>query len=112
AGLADLPDDVDVVVLAADLAGIGPDTVTGLRVALARQPDADGALLVDAEGHRQWLTGVWRIGALRAALPAQPAGAALRDVLGGLTVIEVPARAGEAFDVDTPGDLDEARSRA
>src|SRR5437660_5871214 len=58
AGLADLPDDVDVVVLAADLAGIGPDTVTGLRVALARQPDADGALLVDAEGHRQWLTGV------------------------------------------------------
>jgi molybdopterin-guanine dinucleotide biosynthesis protein A len=112
AGLADLPADIDVVVLAADLAGIGPDTVTGLRFALARRPDADGALLVDDEGHRQWLTGVWRINALRAALPAQPGGAALRAVLGGLTVVEVPARGGEAFDVDTQDDLDEARSRA
>ena len=112
AGLVDLPADIDVVVLAADLAGIGPDTVTGLRFALARQPDADGALLVDAGGHRQWLAGVWRINALRAALPAQPAGAALRAVLGGLTVVEVPARDDEAFDVDTQDDLDEARSRA
>jgi molybdopterin-guanine dinucleotide biosynthesis protein A len=112
AGLTGLPDGIDVVVLAADLAGVGPDTVTGLRFALARQPGADGALLVDGEGRRQWLTGVWRIDALRAALPAEPAGAALRDVLGGLRTVEVPARAGEAFDVDTPEDLDEARSRA
>ena len=112
AGLADLPADIDVALLAADLAGIGPDTVTGLRFALARQPGVDGALLVDGDGRRQWLTSVWRINALRAALPAQPAGVALRAVLGGLTVVEVPAREGEAFDVDTQGDLDEARSRA
>ena len=112
AGLAGLPPDIEVAVLAADLAEIGPDTVTGLRFALARQPAADGALLVDAEGHRQWLTGVWRINALRAALPAQPAGAALRAVLGQLNVIEVPARGGEAFDVDTPDDLEQARNRA
>jgi molybdopterin-guanine dinucleotide biosynthesis protein A len=112
AGLTDLPAGIDVAVLAADLAEIGPDTVTGLRFALAREPAADGALLVDAEGHRQWLTGVWRINALRAALPAEPAGAALRAVLGGLTVLEVPARAGEAFDVDTPDDLEQARNRA
>jgi molybdopterin-guanine dinucleotide biosynthesis protein A len=112
AGLTDLPAGIEVAVLAADLAEIGPDTVTGLRFALARQPTADGALLVDAGGHRQWLTGVWRINALRGALPAQPAGAALRAVLGGLNVIEVPARGGEAFDVDTPDDLEQARNRA
>jgi molybdopterin-guanine dinucleotide biosynthesis protein A len=112
AGLAGLPEDIDVVVLAADLADIGPDTVTGLRFALARSPGADGALLVDAEGRRQWLTGVWKINALRAALPAEPAGAALHAALAGLTVVEVPARGGEAFDVDTPDDLDQARGRA
>ena len=112
AGLVDLPADVDVVVLAADLAGIGPDTVTGLRFALARNPHVDGAILVDADGRRQWLTGVWRINALRTVLPVEPAGAALRAVLGGLSVVEVAARPGEAFDVDTPQDLDEARNRA
>jgi molybdopterin-guanine dinucleotide biosynthesis protein A len=112
AGLADLPADIDVVVLAADLAEIGPDTVTGLRFALARNPAVDGALLVDADGRRQWLTGVWRINALRAALPAEPAGTALYAVLGGLSVIEVSARPGEAFDVDTPDDLERARNRA
>jgi molybdopterin-guanine dinucleotide biosynthesis protein A len=112
AGLADLPADIEVAVLAADLAEIGPDTVTGLRFALARNPEADGALLVDANGRRQWLTGVWKINALRAALPAEPAGAALHAVLGRLRVVEVPARAGEAMDVDTPEDLDKARHRA
>lgn len=112
AGLAGLRDDIEVVVLAADLPEIGPDTVTGLRFALARNPDADGAVLVDADGHRQWLTGVWKINALRAALPAEPAGASLQATLSGLTVVEVPARDWEAFDVDTPDDLDQARGRA
>jgi len=112
AGLAELPAGIEVAVLAADLANIGPDTVTGLRFALARAPGADGALLVDDTGHRQWLTSVWQIDALRAALPAEPAGAALHATLGGLTVVEVPARQGEAFDVDTPDDLDKARSQA
>jgi molybdopterin-guanine dinucleotide biosynthesis protein A len=101
----------EVVVLAADLLAIEPDTIDRLRAALAARPDADGALLVDAAGRRQWLTSVWRLGALRSALPANPVGAALRVVLGALAVVEVLERAGESADVDTPEDLAAARRR-
>jgi molybdopterin-guanine dinucleotide biosynthesis protein A len=89
-------------VLAGDLAGITKSTVDRLGAAL----DGDGAVLVDDDGKRQWLIGVWRTDSLRAAIPADPAGAALRRVLGHLTLTEVPALPGEAADVDTPEDLD------
>lgn len=108
AGLAALQrePDADVVVLAADLPGISASTVGRLRAA---RGDADGAVLVDATGRRQWLTGVWRLTSLRDALPAQPAGASVHRTLGALAVVEVPALLGEAADVDTAGDLARAR---
>lgn len=65
----------------------------------------DGAVLVDADGRRQWLVGAWRTAALRAVLPAEPAGLALRRVLSGLTIVDVPARGDEATDIDTGDDL-------
>ncbi|PRX45113.1 molybdopterin-guanine dinucleotide biosynthesis protein A [Prauserella shujinwangii] len=104
AGLRLLPAEspAPVAVLAADLPAITEHTVRRLRDALG---SADGAVLVDADGHRQWLIGVWRATALRAALPGRPEGAALRATLGGLSIVDVPARAGEAADVDTPEDL-------
>ncbi|UJW30776.1 NTP transferase domain-containing protein [Saccharothrix sp. AJ9571] len=105
AGLALLPEATEIALLAADLTGLTSSTVDRLRRA---RGDADGALLV-ADGHRQWLTGVWRAGALRAAIPPEPAGAALRRTLTGLSIVEVPAVAGEAADVDTPEDLDRLR---
>ncbi|GHE82838.1 molybdenum cofactor guanylyltransferase [Amycolatopsis deserti] len=92
-----------VVLLAGDLAGVTPSTVERLTAALG---DADGALLTDETGRRQWLIGVWRTASLRSALPAEPHGAALRRVLGHLTIVEVPAAPGECADVDTPQDLD------
>ncbi|WP_253865046.1 molybdenum cofactor guanylyltransferase [Prauserella halophila] len=112
AGLA-LVDRPRVVVLAGDLRGVTPDVVGRLLDALDRQarehpaagPDPDGAVLVDAAGRRQWLLGAWRTAALRAAIPAAPAGHALRRVLNGLTIADVPARGDEAADVDTAGDL-------
>ncbi|HEX3779104.1 MAG TPA: NTP transferase domain-containing protein [Pseudonocardiaceae bacterium] len=110
--LAATAPDTEVAVLAADLLAVGPGTIDRLRAALAGDPNADGALLVDAGGHRQWLTGVWRLDALRAALPADPVGAALRAVLGGLSVVEVTELAGETADVDTPEDLARARRGA
>ncbi|NIH80564.1 molybdopterin-guanine dinucleotide biosynthesis protein A [Amycolatopsis viridis] len=91
-----------VAVLAGDLAGITASTVDRLAAAVGQ---ADGAVLTES-GHRQWLIGVWRSASLRAALPAQPHGAALRRVLAGLTIADVPAIPGESADVDTPGDLD------
>ncbi|HEU5475226.1 MAG TPA: NTP transferase domain-containing protein [Actinophytocola sp.] len=106
AGLAEVPPDTtEVAVLAADLLAAGLSTVDRLRAALRRAPDAAGALLVDQDGRRQWLIGVWRTGPLRRALPAEPAGRSLGSVLGALPVVEVAAGPGEAADLDTPNDL-------
>jgi molybdopterin-guanine dinucleotide biosynthesis protein A len=102
AGLAALGQADEVAVLAADLPNVTLDTVRRLRAALA---DHAGAVLVDHEGHRQWLLGVWRGKPLREAIPADPAGLSLGRTLGALPLVEVPAESGEANDVDTPGDL-------
>ena len=103
AGLAVLPAGTkEVAVLAADLLNIGESTVDRLRAALGCSA---GALLVDADGRRQWLIGVWRLEPLRRVMPADPAGRSLRSVLGALRVVEVAAGPGETADVDTPEDL-------
>lgn len=107
AGLAELADVDFVAVLAVDQPGVTASTVDRLRAAVG---DAAGAVLV-ADGHLQWLAGVWRTSALRAALPAEPAGASLRSVLRPLDPVEVPARPGEADDVDTPEDLSTLHKR-
>ncbi|WP_370963470.1 molybdenum cofactor guanylyltransferase [Amycolatopsis sp. cg9] len=107
AGLAFVPEDVEAVaVLAADLPGVRRSTVDRLVAAIG---DGEGAVLVDAAGARQWLLGAWRVAALRAALPEEVENAALRRVLGGLAVAEVPAERGEADDIDTPEDLERHR---
>jgi molybdenum cofactor guanylyltransferase len=101
AGLAvlDLPSTAVIAVLAADLAGITSATLARLRT------DEDGAVLVDENGREQWLIGVWRLGALRGAIPAEPQGRSLRSVLGALSPARVAALPGECVDVDTPADL-------
>lgn len=101
AGLAalDLPSTAIVAVLAADLAGITPSTLARLGV------EGDGAVLVDEDGREQWLISAWRLGSLRAAIPADPAGRSLRSVLGELGPTRVAALPGECVDVDTPADL-------
>ncbi|GAA5155206.1 molybdenum cofactor guanylyltransferase [Amycolatopsis dongchuanensis] len=101
AGLAVLERPDLVAVLAGDLAAVTPSTVDRLVDALGKH---DGAVVVDADGRRQWLLGVWRTARLRAVLPAEPAGAPLRSALGALDVTGVPEHAGEAADIDTPED--------
>jgi molybdopterin-guanine dinucleotide biosynthesis protein A len=90
-----------VVVLAADLIGVRRSTVDRLAASVS----GDGAVLLDAEGKRQWLLGAWRVEALRSALPAETSGASLRRTLGGLSITEVPELPGESADIDTPEDL-------
>ncbi|MEV4319925.1 NTP transferase domain-containing protein [Actinocrispum sp. NPDC049592] len=97
--------DTHVAILAGDLIGIATDTVPRLRSTLDANPGAAGAILVDDEGYLQWMHGVWRLSALRQAVPPGAAGKSLKSVLGALPLIEVPARAGETADVDTPEDL-------
>jgi molybdopterin-guanine dinucleotide biosynthesis protein A len=100
AGLAEI-DATEIVVLATDLAGITAGTIDRLRAART----ADGAVLCDATGRKQWLIGVWRTDRLRAALPAAPAGMSLFSVLSKLDVVDVPELPGESVDIDTPADL-------
>ncbi|MGN9812359.1 NTP transferase domain-containing protein [Micromonospora sp. BQ11] len=82
----------------------------------------DGVCFVDAGGRRQTLCGVWRVDALRGAvhrLAAERggslAGAPLRAVLAGLTVVEVPWSADGPppwFDCDTDEDVRRAEEWA
>jgi len=95
-----------VAVLAADLPGISVGTLARLRAALAAQPDSVGAMLVDRAGHRQQLIGVWRYGALAAAITRRESwhNVSVRELLSGLLVAEVPGAADESDDIDTPED--------
>ncbi len=65
----------------------------------------DGAVGVDADGRDQPLLAVYRVPALRAALPADPTGARLRDLVAGLRLARVPVGPRAALDLDTPADL-------
>lgn len=97
-----------VAVLAADLPFLRAPDVDALRRSAEGRP---GAVLVDADGRPQWLTGVWRTADLRAAL-ASYAGSSLRGLMGPLDPVRVRV-AGERpawYDCDTRPDV-EAASR-
>lgn len=94
-----------VVVLAVDL----PAVTTGTVARLLAAAEGDGAVLVD--GRRQHLCAAYRTGALLAAAPDDPTGLSVHRLVAGLALVEVPAVAGEARDVDTWDDLRDARGR-
>ncbi|MDY0910635.1 molybdenum cofactor guanylyltransferase [Microbacterium sp. CFBP9034] len=76
--------------------------------------DTEGLCLGDASSRPQWLTGVYRTRALRAAASALPdAGrdAPVRALLADLAIAVVAAPDDLTRDVDTWQDLEEARSR-
>jgi len=118
AGLAAVRAPV-VAVLGGDLPFVTAAAVRDLRAALAGQPQAAAALLVDDAGRDQYLCAVWRAGALRSALQAVggPAGVPLRAVVaaaGGPVLRRTAAGAGPPawFDCDTEQDLATAREWA
>ncbi|MFB9930024.1 molybdenum cofactor guanylyltransferase [Amycolatopsis halotolerans] len=106
AGLEAVGDAEIVVLLAADLPGIRRSTVDRLRSTVGT---ADGAVLVDAAGERQWLVSAWHAEPLREAMPERPENASLRRTLGGLRIAEAAAEPGESDDIDTPEDLEKHR---
>ncbi len=73
---------------------------------------ADGAVLVDQAGRRQYLTGVWRVSSLVAAVEASPdwSGRSLRGLLAPLAAREVAGTTLETADVDTEDDWARWRS--
>ena len=106
--LPSLADNALIAVLAADLAGITPATIGRLAAAvgpggIAGDPSPTGAVLVDADGRRQYLLGVFRLGPLLDAVrTADWTGRPVRALLDPLIDVEVPALGEEAADVDTP----------
>jgi molybdopterin-guanine dinucleotide biosynthesis protein A len=100
-----------VAVLGTDLPGLTADAVATLCGAVAGTSTAfDGAVFVDDAGRRQTMCGVWRTDALRGGLAAlgEPAGRALRELLGPLRVTELTwtgAGIPPWFDCDTEDDL-------
>ncbi|WP_345800040.1 NTP transferase domain-containing protein [Microbacterium sp. AZCO] len=77
--------------------------------------DTEGICLADPSSRPQWLTGVYRTRALRAAAAAMPeAGrdAPVRELLAELAIAAIAAPADLTDDVDTWEDLHRARARA
>ncbi|MDT0274970.1 molybdenum cofactor guanylyltransferase [Blastococcus goldschmidtiae] len=112
AGLPAVASDV-VALLAGDLPFLHPALITQLRTTLV----ADGVLVVDDGGRDQYLLGVWRTAALRAALPGDGGPTSLRRVLAPLTVDRLrpavtPGAPPPWLDCDTPADLARAREVA
>jgi molybdopterin-guanine dinucleotide biosynthesis protein A len=110
AGLAAFPRPPEVVVvLAVDM----PMVTTATVRRLVEHVVSDGALLVDEDGRRQFLCAAYRTEALLGAAPPleQRHGLPMRELVGALTLTDVPALPGEADDVDTWDDLVAVRER-
>ena len=110
AGLAYVPGDPLVVVLAGDLPFLTGEVTAGLCAAVT--DGLDGAVLVDHNGRRQWLCGAWRRASIAEALRDVAPGTGVRQALGGLKIAEVSWLDGDLppwFDCDTPAALEYAR---
>jgi molybdopterin-guanine dinucleotide biosynthesis protein A len=98
-----------VVVLAVDMPMVTTATVSRLLLSA----DEDGAMLVDEDGRRQYLCAIYRSAALLEAAPSleEQHGMAMRHLVAGLRLADVPALSWESRDVDTWEDLTELRER-
>jgi molybdopterin-guanine dinucleotide biosynthesis protein A len=99
-----------LAVLAVDMPRVHAGTVARLVWAVEADTGVDGAQLTDAEGRRQPLAAVYRYAALIDAAPSdveQRHGLAVRRLVGGMRLVDVPAVGDEARDVDTWEDLRE-----
>jgi molybdopterin-guanine dinucleotide biosynthesis protein A len=97
-----------VCVLAVDMPGVTAATVARLTWAVEAAPDVDAAVLVDQDGRRQTLAGVYRYAALVDAGPDSPEerhGLPVKKLVESLRFAEVAAVGTEARDVDTWEDL-------
>ncbi|MFE5936970.1 NTP transferase domain-containing protein [Streptomyces sp. NPDC056470] len=106
-----------VLVLSADLPFLDEDTGRRLLDALTDAPDADAALLVDADGRDQPLVAAYRAAALRREVDLLTtahgtlSGLPLRLLTQGLRLVRVTAGPLASFDCDTWEDIATARAR-
>ncbi|MFF8511565.1 DUF6457 domain-containing protein [Streptomyces sp. NPDC015492] len=106
-----------LLVLSADLPFLDEDTVHRLLGALADHPEAEAALLTDAEERDQPLVAAYRTTPLRRELAriaeerGTLAGGPLRRLTGALRLVRVAAAPHASFDCDTWEDIATARAR-
>ncbi|MBD8012212.1 NTP transferase domain-containing protein [Microbacterium sp. Re1] len=101
-----------MLVLAGDLPH-ADRVVTRLTSAASSAPPHADAVVLTADGHPQWLAGVYRTHALRASIRAatgELADSSCRALLGRLDITWLADEDGITADIDTPADL--ARMRA
>jgi molybdopterin-guanine dinucleotide biosynthesis protein A len=114
AGLPHVTAD-SVVVLAADLPFLTADAIALLA---ASRGDAMAAVAVDPAGREQPLLACYDTAALREALPAPAAGAAMRTVLttlrnaDGVSQVDLGGTPPVTSDCDTAADLNQMRTLA
>ncbi|MGW9157102.1 molybdenum cofactor guanylyltransferase [Microbacterium sp. NPDC055665] len=102
-----------VLILAGDLAR--PDAVVhGLlshRVDDAAAPASVDGVVFSADGHPQWLAGLYRTASVRHALDRieTDRDSSVRALLGGLAIEWVADQEGITADIDSPADLARAR---
>ncbi|MGX1792672.1 NTP transferase domain-containing protein [Microbacterium sp. NPDC055312] len=100
------------LVLAGDLPHV-TRVAARLTAAVSSAPPSAEAVVFTADGHPQWLAGVYRTAALRAAVRAAGddlAGASCRALLGGLEITWLADEDGITADIDTPADLTRTRA--
>ncbi|MCF8587676.1 molybdenum cofactor guanylyltransferase [Gordonia liuliyuniae] len=104
AALDVLGDTDETWLLACDLPRA--DRIVGALHAEAIDDD-DGVVLIDTDGHTQWLAGRYRVAALRDAVAALPAvvGASMRQLVGGLRLRAVHDTVEASVDIDTRDEL-------
>ncbi len=100
-----------LVALAVDMPLVTAATIRRLTLSAGLSSGADGAVLVDGDGRRQHLCGVYAVAAIERNRPAydDEQGLPVRRLLSGLELTEVPTIGQEARDVDTWDDLLELR---
>jgi len=106
AGLELVTCDV-VVVLAVDYPFVTLEVVAEL---VRGAKSHEGAALQDEGGSMHYVVGAYQVDALRSAVDAKsPSDASMRSLFGTLHIVAVRANRA-AFDIDTPEDIERARS--
>lgn len=112
AGMVKMPAE-RVLILAGDL--VRPDAVVhGLlsrRSEDAAAPASVDGVVFSADGHPQWLAGLYRTASVRRALDRMESdrNASARALLGGLAIEWIVDQEGTTADIDSPADLARAR---
>jgi molybdopterin-guanine dinucleotide biosynthesis protein A len=97
-----------VVVLAVDYPFVTLEIVAELIRAAGGH---DGAALQDERGFMHYVVGAYQMNALRSAVDSKPPrDESMRSLFGTLDVVAVRANRAAAFDIDTPEDIERARS--